>query len=51
MPRLLHIQYAGAVYHIISQGKEKKAVFRDDAAWVHVAGGGRFSRPALYIGE
>ena len=47
----LLIQYSGAAYHTISQGHEKKALFRDDAAWVHAAGGGGFSRLALYIRE
>lgn len=32
-------------------GNEKNAVLRDDASWVHAAGGSGFSRLALYIRE
>ena len=30
MARPLRIEFPGAVYHITSRGKERKAIFRDD---------------------
>jgi REP element-mobilizing transposase RayT len=30
MPRQLRIEYAGAIYHVLSRGDRKKAIFRDD---------------------
>lgn len=32
-------------------GNDKKAVFRDDAVWVQIAGSSGFSRLALYFRE
>jgi hypothetical protein len=31
MPRPLRIQYAGALYHVMSRGDRREAIFYDDA--------------------
>ena len=31
MPRQLRIQYPGAIYHVMSRGDRREAIFRDDA--------------------
>lgn len=47
MARPLRVEFAGAVYHVMARGNERKAVFRDDREqesdarvkiWVRVAG-------------
>ena len=30
MPRQLRIEYPGAIYHVLSRGDRKKAIFLDD---------------------
>ena len=30
MPRQLRLQYAGAIYHVMSRGYRREAIFRDD---------------------
>ena len=30
MPRLMRVEYAGAIYHVLSRGDRKKAIFLDD---------------------
>ena len=30
MPRQLRIEYAGAIYHVLSRGDRQKAIFLDD---------------------
>ncbi len=30
MPRQLRLQYAGAIYHLMSRGNRRQAIFRDD---------------------
>ena len=31
MARPLRIEYAGAIYHVMSRGNARQAIFRDDA--------------------
>jgi putative transposase len=30
MPRQLRLEYAGAIYHIMSRGNRREAIFKDD---------------------
>jgi len=30
MPRQMRIEYAGAIYHVLSRGDRRKAIFLDD---------------------
>jgi len=31
MARVLRIEYTGAIYHVMSRGDRREAIFRDDA--------------------
>ena len=31
MPRQIRVEYAGAIYHVMSRGDRREAIFRDDA--------------------
>ena len=31
MPRALRLEYPGAIYHVMSRGNQRQAIFRDDA--------------------
>jgi len=30
MPRMLHVEYPGAIYHVMSRGNRREAVFLDE---------------------
>ncbi len=30
MPRRLRVEFAGAVYHVMARGNERREIFRDD---------------------
>lgn len=45
MARTLRVEYPGALYHVMSRGDRREAIFRDEA-WIATGSCPRWAKPA-----